>query len=139
MIAVEVQHHLGRAREFLEGMRTLRDEDEDYGYSTALLGIHAAISYCDALRKGMGQMDLTAEDHLRALDDLKRLLRTRKFASMQGADRLGKLTAKKSKVAYRAVTLRVEEVDEILKDSERFAIWAEDAGRILKIEGWRNA
>jgi hypothetical protein len=139
MISVEVQHHLGRAREFLEGMRVLRDENEDYGYSTALLGIHAAISYCDALRKGMGQMDLTAEDHLRAADDLKRLLKTRKFASMQGADRLGKLAAKKNKVAYRAVTLRVDEVDEILKDAERFASWAEDAGRTSRIEGWRNA
>jgi hypothetical protein len=139
MIAVEVQHYLERAREFLEGMRTLRDDDEAYGYSTALLGIHAAVSYADALRKGLGQKDVAAEDHLRAADDLKKLLRTRRFASLQGAERFGKLASKKSRVAYRAVTLRVEEVDEILKDAERFASWAEDAGRMLRIEGWRNA
>jgi hypothetical protein len=87
----------------------------------------------------MGQEDVSAEDHLHAADDLKKLLRTRRFAPLQGADRLGKLASKKSRVAYRAVTLRVEEVDEILKDAERFASWAEDAGRTLRIEGWRNA
>ena len=139
MSAIEVQHYLSRARDFLEGMRRLRDDRSPLGFSSALLGIHCAISYSDALRSGLGREDLSSDDHQQASDDLKKLLKSRKFETAQGADRLGKLISKKNRIEYKAVTIRVEEIEEIMKDTERFALWAEGAGRNLGIEGWRNA
>jgi len=42
----------GRARDFLKGMDLLKDDLVEFRFSPALLGIHGAISYCDALRIG---------------------------------------------------------------------------------------
>jgi hypothetical protein len=62
MAVMHVQTYLGRARDFLEGMKFLVKEefymlDDDfvrYKFSPALLGIHGAIAYSDALRSGLG-------------------------------------------------------------------------------------
>jgi hypothetical protein len=138
MNAIEVQHHLGRARDFLEGMRLLQEDKRTFALSSALLGIHCAISYGDALRKGLGRVKLSADDHRSAATDLKKLLASGKFASSEGPDRLGKLISRKSRISYKAVEVRMEEVEEIVKHAERFALWAEGAGKELRIEGWRN-
>ena len=57
MEAAQVQHFLNRAQDFLQDMQLLR-EDEAYRNSSALLGIHAAVSYTDALRVGFGGQDV---------------------------------------------------------------------------------
>jgi hypothetical protein len=136
MGAVQVQHYLGRARDFFNGMRLLQDDLSDYMSSTALLGIHCAISYSDALRTGLGCAGVSAEDHQSAARDLKATLSSRKFENAQGVDRLGKLLTKKSRIAYGSDEVREIEVEEIVKQTERFAFWAEETGRKLKIEGW---
>ena len=59
MGAVQVQHYLGRARDFLKGMELLKDDLAEFKHSSALLGIHGAISYCDALRVGLGSENLS--------------------------------------------------------------------------------
>jgi hypothetical protein len=136
MNAVEVQHYLGRARDFKKGMEFLKDDLAEFKSSSALLGIHSAISYCDALRTGMGCVDVSSEDHGSAVKDLKLLLASRNFNNRQGADRLGKILSRKSRIAYASDAVRKEEVEEILKQAERFAFWAEETGRQLRIKGW---
>jgi len=102
MIAVEVQHYLGRARDFLKGMDLLQNDLAEYRYSSALLGIHGAISYCDALRIGLGSKGLSSDDHQSAARELRLLLASRKFENPQGVGRLEKLLSKKSMIAYVA-------------------------------------
>jgi hypothetical protein len=136
MIAVQVQHYLGRARDFLKGMDLLQEDIAEYRYSSALLGIHGAISYCDALRAGLGSKRLSAGDHSRAAEDLKWLLDSRKFEQPQGVKHLKLLLSQKSRVSYAAETVRRDEAEDLAKRAGRFAEWAEDAGRALKIEGW---
>ena len=138
MISVQVQHYRGRARDFLEGMNLLKDDLVEYRFSSALLGIHCAISYCDALRIGLGSGSLASDDHRRAADELKSLLASRKFVKLQGADQVAKLIAKKSRIAYAAEAVKETEVEEIVKRAERFAIWAEETGKALGIMGWRD-
>ncbi len=138
MAAVQVQHFLGRARDFLKGMDLLKDGLAEYGYSSALLGIHGAISYCDALRIGLGSEGVSSDDHGSAANDLRKLLADRKYENMKGTDRLEKLLSKKSKIAYAPKTVREIEIEEIVKQAERFARWADETGKKLKIEGWRN-
>ena len=83
-MAVEVQHYLSRARDFFEGMKFLRDDLDAFKFSSALLGIHCAISYCGALRTGMGGTKVSSEDHSSAAKNLKSLLASRKFEGQQG-------------------------------------------------------
>lgn len=137
MVAVQVQHYLSRARDFFEGMKFLKDDMRDYKFSSALLGIHCAISYADALRIGMGSKKLSSDDHDKAADDLKSLLASRDFQKKQGADRLEKLLRLKGRVAYASNDSGLD-FNTVVQQAERFAAWAEDAGKSLKIEGWRN-
>jgi hypothetical protein len=138
MIAVEVQHYLGRARDFLKGMALLRDDLGTYKASSALLGIHSAISYSDALRTGMGCDDVSLDNHLGAANDLKARLASRKFENFQATRRLGRLLSSKNRVSYAAMAPRESEIEDILKQAERFAFWAEETGKQLQIEGWSN-
>ena len=136
MAAVEVQHYLSRARDFFEGMKFLRDDLDAFKFSSALLGIHCAISYCDALRTGMGSTKVSSDDHSSATNNLKSLLASRRFEGQQGLHHLERLLSKKSSVAYASEVAREVQVEDIVKRAERFAKWAEETGRTLKIEGW---
>jgi hypothetical protein len=139
MIGAQVQHYLSRARDFLKGMDLLQDDLDEYRSSSALLGIHCAISYCDALRTGMGCADVSSEDHRNAARELRSLLSARRFEKQQGVHRLEGLLSKKSRIAYAAQTVRENEIRDILIQAERFAFWAEETGKKLGIEGWRDA
>jgi hypothetical protein len=138
MGAVQVQHYLGRARDFLKGMDLLQGDLAEYRFSSALLGIHGAISYCDALRIGLGSQRVSSDDHGSAAEELKSLLSARKYEKLQGVDRLGKLLSRKSRIAYTADAVRENEIKDIVVQADRFASWAEDAGKALKIEGWKD-
>lgn len=137
MIAVEVQHYLKRARDFLNGVDLLREDLDQYRYSSALLGIHAAISYCDAIRIGLGSKKLSSDDHRAAADDLRLQLGAYSFDARSGTDRLRKILGYKSKIAYGPFESGLD-FGTIVKDALRFAAWAESTGRSLRIEGWRN-
>lgn len=138
MMASEVKHYLHRARDFLKGMDLLREDPTVYRYSAALLGIHAAISYCDALRIGMGSESLASENHQSASDELRELLSGRKFKELGGVNRLGRLLAKKSRIAYSPEASSEDEIKDIVQRAERFAAWAEITGAALKIGGWSD-
>jgi hypothetical protein len=137
MITVQVQHYLSRARDFLQGVDLLKDDLDEYKYSTALLGIHAAISYCDAMRIGLGSEKLSSEDHLSAAADLKSHLGGRNCDADKGTNRLQRLLRIKSKIAYGPFASGLD-FGRIVQDAVRFAAWAELAGKTLKIEGWRD-
>jgi hypothetical protein len=118
------------------GVYVLNEDVVRFKYSTALLSIHGAISYSDALRTGMGRKSLSSEDHHRAASDLDSLLKSRNFENRKGIGHLRKLLGMKNRIAYDPETVRDVEVEDIVKQSERFADWAEEVGRKLKIEGW---
>ena len=137
MAVVQVQTYLGRARDFLEGFNLLRDDLDEFRFSSALLGIHCAISYSDALRTGMGCENVSSDDHRSAVDDLKkRLNEDRRLENLRGVEHLKSLLSKKSRIEYASENVRRDEVEDIVKHARRFADWAEKTGRALKIWGW---
>jgi hypothetical protein len=147
MGAVEVQHYLNRARDFLAGMNFLlreemfivKDDYVQFKYSPALLGIHGAISYCDALRIGLGSDSLSSDDHRIAAKELKTLLSARKCPDQRGTEKLENLLGKtRSKVTYLPEPVDADDVKRIVQQAERFASWAESTGKKLRIEGWGN-
>ena len=141
MAIVQVQHFLDRARDFLKGKVLLRDEKllgddlSAYRLSSALLGIHCAISYSDALRIGMGCVDVSSDNHRNAAGDLEKRL-DEKSENRRAILHLKNLLDIKSKIEYEPKTVREKEVEEIAKHAERFAEWAETTGRKQRIEGW---
>ncbi len=136
MSAMEVQHYLSRAQDFLEGMILLR-EDEQFRSSSALLGIHSAVSYTDALRIGLGDESLVSEDHRNAADALRRLLQNKRESNVDGVNRFEKLVAKKNLIAYGNKRLDRNDFESVYTNAERFAKWANDIGSQLRIEGWK--
>jgi hypothetical protein len=136
MISAEVQHYRDRAKDFLGGMDLLQDDLDAYRYSSALLGIHGSISYADALRAGMGSKRLSSDDHGQAAIELKSLLDSRQFQQQPGVKHLRLLLSRKSRISYSAETVRKNEVEDIVKRAMRFADWAEETGKALKIKGW---
>jgi hypothetical protein len=136
MISALVQHYRDRAKDFLGGMDLLQHDLDAYRYSSALLGIHGAISYADALRAGLGSKKLSSDDHGRAGNELKLLLDSREFEQQQGVKHLRLLLSRKTRISYAAETVRKNEVEDTVKRAMRFADWAEETGKALKIEGW---
>jgi hypothetical protein len=136
MSAMEVQHYLSRAQDFMEGMLLLR-EDEQFQSSSALLGIHAAVSYTDALRIGLGDESLVSEDHRTAAAALRKLILNKRESNVDGVTRFEKLVAKKSLIAYGNKRLDRNDFESVYTNAERFAKWANDMGSQLKIEGWK--
>lgn len=85
----------------------------------------------------MGSEGLSSEDHRKAAEELRMMLRARGYERNQGADRLENLLRFKGRVAY-APEGSSPDFNHIVQQAERFAAWAEAAGKSLKIEGWRN-
>jgi hypothetical protein len=84
----------------------------------------------------MGRIILSSDDHGKAAGDLESLLQSQSSENRNGIGHLKKLLGMKSSVAYGREALRENEIEEIVKHAERFAKWAEAAGRIQRIEGW---
>lgn len=131
----QVRIFLDRAQDFLLGMQLLR-EDDLYRNSSALLGIHAAVAYTDALRVGLGDESLAADDHQGAVSSLRQLVGSRGQEVECGLKHLRSLVSKKSAVAYGKRRLAAEDYQLIFTQAERYAKWANAAGGQLKIEGW---
>jgi len=134
MSGLQVQHYLSRARDFLKGMDFLKEDLTEYRYSPALLGIHSAIAYCDALRIGFGSESLSSEDHGKAAEDLRARLNSKSFEKTQGVDRLGKLLRLKNRVAYPSSNSGLD-FSYVVQQTERFAAWAEETGNRSRSRG----
>ena len=80
---------------------------------------------------------MSSEDHRQAAQELRTLLAARKFEKRQGVDRLEKLLRLKGRVAYASDGYGLD-FSQVVQQAERFAAWAEDAGKQLSVEGWRN-
>jgi hypothetical protein len=154
MSAIAVQHFLRRAKDFEYSMKlcnesSLRAEVEfpaagaprsnESLQSAALLGIHAAISYADALRTALGDSDLSAEDHQRAVGRLRQVLADNKVDDLRGVQRFNGIVGKKSTIAYSRNRTSDNDLKSIVESCQRFSVWINRIGKQLKAEGWENA
>ena len=141
MSAVQVRSYLMKARDFLRGMNLPEDlAESECRHSSALLAIHSAISYSDALRIGLGEetAELAASDHQAAAGKLEKLLNARKYKSTQGIKQFSKLVGQKTRLAYRPDAFTEDDVKVMMDRARRFSVWADMTGSHLEIEGWRD-
>jgi hypothetical protein len=137
MPAIQVEHYLKRAADFSYVVLVLRG-DESHRNSSALLAIHAAISYSDALRAGLGDVKLGVDDHSKAADALKRVLALKVVDDETGLGHLRYLLSNKSLVAYGDQRINAKDFEMLFTKAERFVAWANRIGMQLKIEGWTD-
>jgi len=137
MNALRVEHYIGRAEDFYRGLELIRS-DEQYRCSSALLAIHSAISYSDALRAGLGEEQLGAEDHVKAVASLKKLLTARQVSDQLGFAQFEYLISMKSFVAYGDKRLDEKRWMRINISAERFANWVWRIAKELGMEGWND-
>jgi len=135
MPAEQVRHYLQRATDFLEGMELTRI-DEFYLNSAALLAIHSAVSYSDALRVGLGDTTLSAGDHQKAASALQRLLVSKHLEDQSGVKHFKFLLSRKNLVTYGNQRMESTDYESLFTRAERFAYWADSLGRQLNIAGW---
>lgn len=141
MQAVEIHGYLSRAKDFLKGMSLPEDlAERECKYSSALLAIHSAISYSDALRVGLGEKtsELASSDHKNASTKLQKLLNERKYDRQQGIRHFERLVGSKSRVAYSSDTLTEQEVMRMIDRAQSFSVWVNITGSELKLQGWRD-
>jgi hypothetical protein len=141
MRVAHVRSYLTKARDFLKGMNLPEDlAERECRYSSALLAIHCAISYSDALRVGLGEEigELAASDHKAAVIKLEKLLNARKYKSTQGIRQFSRLVGQKTRLAYSPDAFTEDEVKVMIDRARSFSAWAHMTGSQLKIEGWRD-
>jgi len=137
MSALTVEHYLQRARDFFQALNLMRD-DYPYRNSVALLAIHSALSFSDALRAGMGDEKLASDNHDQAVDSLRKLLAPKGLKLGNGLNHLKELLSSKSGVAYGDKRLSDNELRGLILGAERFSAWANEMGKLLKLEGWTD-
>ncbi len=113
-------------------------DEVTFASSTALLAIHSAISYTDALRVGLGDEKLAGDNHGQAVDALRGLLNTERIAGSEGLIHLHYLVSRKSVIAYGDRRLTETELSRLVIKAEMFAKWATGIAKQLRMEGWRH-
>ncbi len=120
--------------EILDGMEYLQLNTIS-PQAAALLAIHSAISYADALRYGLGDDRLSSGSHGDAAGTLRKLCVAKGLPDLTGIAHLEYLLSKKTPVSYGSQRIPEGQIDVMLLRAERFARWAVTTSHKMMIEG----
>jgi hypothetical protein len=109
-------------------MKLCQEDLPAYASAAALLAVHSAISYSDALLTGLGGARPRGENHLEAVTALKRMC-TKAKIDHQGITHFQKLLGAKTDISYGEKRVDDEKVAALCITAERFQVWAD---RILQ-------
>lgn len=98
--------------------------DDRHGNALAIVVIHAAIAYADALCIAYGGFKSTEGEHERAVEALKQALGNR-MDRAQGT-RLLAIVKEKDSASYQGVFYTTADARRIVRKLETFAEWAEE-------------
>lgn len=107
---------------------TARDLDQmgeaKYGNGLAIIAIHSAIAYTDALTVAYREIKSTSGEHAHAADVLRVALGHQVDASQ--VRRLEQILGAKSHASYSGNFYTLDDGRALVQELERFAAWAED-------------
>jgi hypothetical protein len=115
-VFLERANHLSAARKLVA-------DDADYTSALALLAVHSAISWNDAVSMRLVGNVVKGEDHMRAVVLLEKQCASRKM-NRDGFKHLRKLIQEKSKVSYGDQRTTPDAALALAVNSERFERWA---------------
>lgn len=122
-IGVSVYH--SRALQITDAMQLCRDDLAAYGSAAALLAVHSAISYNDAILLSLAGRRSKAEDHQQAITATEQACAKARIKQQGGLKHLRILLKVKSDVAYRDRQLEAKTIEGLCVAAERFQTWAE--------------
>jgi hypothetical protein len=120
--------HYSRATQLAEAMKLCQDDVPAYGSAAALLAVHSAISYSDAVLIGLGGSRSRGENHRQAVAALRRAC-TKAKIDAQGVSHFQRLIGAKTDISYGDRQVDNERIAALCIAAERFQVWAE---RILR-------
>ena len=97
-----------------------------YGNGLAIIAIHAAIAYTDALTIAYRGIKSQDGDHARAADVLAHALGSQEREHARQVNRLRAILQGKSDVSYSGQYYTLEEGRRIVRDTTEFIRWAEE-------------
>jgi hypothetical protein len=113
-----------RGAQFASAMKLCQDDLPSYASAAALLAVHSAISYSDALLIGLGNARPRGENHQEAITALKRACTVARI-DHQGIAHLQRLLSVKTDISYGEKQADDERITALCIAAERFQVWAE--------------
>ena len=117
-----VTTHQAQAEELLSAMNLLMDDVASYKSAVALLAVHSAIAYNDAVLKRLTGSTYKGQDHSKATRKTKAAC-GKKRIDASGVQHVEKLVAKKTLYSYSGIVDSSSTQDAAMK-ATRFANWA---------------
>ena len=121
-ISVGIYH--GRALQLSNAMQVCRDDLRSYAWAAALLAVHSAISYCDAVLLKLNGRRSDSQDHGQAIAAVTKACKKRKIHT-DGIKHLDKLVSAKTDISYGDEQVDNQRVEVLCVAAERFQTWAE--------------
>jgi hypothetical protein len=128
MINARFSTYYRRALQLASAMKLCQDDLSAYASAAALLAVHSAISYSDAILIGLGGKRPRGENHQGAIAALNRACSGARI-ERQGIAQLQRLLGAKTDVSYGEKLVDEERIEALCVAAERFQAWAE---RILQ-------
>jgi hypothetical protein len=116
------------AIQLAEGMKLCQEDLPAYGSAAALLAVHSAIPYSDAVLIGLGDIRPQGDDHRQAVNSLRKAC-GRARLDRRGITHFERLVGAKTDISYGDRSIDNERVRAFCIAAERFQVWAE---RILQ-------
>jgi hypothetical protein len=113
-----------RAVQLANAMRLCRDDLSAYASAAALLAVHSAISYSDAVLIGLIGKRPRGEDHRHAVIALKRACAGARI-DQRGISHLQLLMSVKTDISYGDQLIDNVRIEALCNAAERFQTWAD--------------
>jgi hypothetical protein len=128
MDEIRVRVHHDRALQLANAMELCHDGMEAYASAVALLAVHSAVSYDDAVLIKLTGQRSRSQDHKKAVAAITKACKKGKIRT-EGIKHLDKLVGAKTYVSYGDKEVDGLTVEVLYVAAERFQAWAE---RLLK-------
>lgn len=113
-----------RATQLADAMKLCQDDLSAYASAAALLAVHSAISFSDAVLIELGHTRPRGEDHQAAVTALKRAC-TRAKIDPNGIKHFQNLVSAKTDISYGEKRIDDGRISKLCITADRFRVWAE--------------
>lgn len=118
--------YLHKARGFRADAETMASFAGEFsGNGLAVLCVHAAIAYADAVTVRAGEVKSASGEHLDAVDLLESVVRIGTDADRAAIKALRYVLQRKDEVSYMATLMRPDDAARVLERLQQFGDWAE--------------
>ena len=124
MVEARYTVYYRRARQLASAMNLCQDDLSAYASAAALLAVHSAISYSDALLIELGGTRPRGENHREAVTALKRAC-TKAKIDQHGIKHFESLVSAKTDISYGDKPVNEIRIAALCEAAKRFETWAE--------------